>query len=93
MGFPGGSNGKECACHAGDLGSIPELERAPGEGNGHPLQNSLPGEFHGHRSPRGHKELDTTEQLTLSCTCTERQWINRKQNVDQAKLEKHLADT
>ena len=25
MGFPGGSDGKESACNAGDLGSIPEL--------------------------------------------------------------------
>ena len=36
--FPGGSVGKESACSAGDPGSIPELERSPGEGNGNPLQ-------------------------------------------------------
>ena len=35
--FPGGSDGKESACHAGDLGLIPELGRSPREGNGHPL--------------------------------------------------------
>ena len=28
-GFPGGSGGKECACNAGDLGSIPGLGRSP----------------------------------------------------------------
>ena len=28
------------ACNTGDLGSIPELERSPGEGNGNPLQYS-----------------------------------------------------
>ena len=39
-GFPGGSAGKESACNAGDLGSIPGLGRSPGEGNGHPLQYS-----------------------------------------------------
>ena len=39
-GFPGGSNGKESAWHAGDLGSIPGLGRTPGEGNGNPPQNS-----------------------------------------------------
>ena len=33
-GFPSGSDGKEPACNAGDLGSI------PGEGNGYPLQCS-----------------------------------------------------
>ena len=32
MGFPGGSDGKESACNAGDLGSIPGLGRSPGEG-------------------------------------------------------------
>ena len=40
MGFPGGSNGKESACSAGDLGSSTELGRSPGEGNGNPLQYS-----------------------------------------------------
>ena len=36
-GFPGGSDGKESACSAGDLLSIPRLRRSPGEGNGYPL--------------------------------------------------------
>ena len=36
----GGSDDKESACNAGDLGSIPELERSPGEGNEYPLQYS-----------------------------------------------------
>ena len=39
-GFPGGSDDKELACNAGDLGSIPRLGRSPGEGNGNPLQYS-----------------------------------------------------
>ena len=39
-GFPGGSDGKESACNAGDLGSISGLGRSPGEGHGHPLQCS-----------------------------------------------------
>ena len=37
MDFPGSSGGKESTCNAGDLGSIPGLERSPGEGNGNPL--------------------------------------------------------
>ena len=37
-GFPGGSDGKESACSAGDPGSIPGLGRSPGEGNGNPFQ-------------------------------------------------------
>ena len=40
MGFPGDSDGKESACSAKDLGSIPQLGRSPGEGNGYPLQYS-----------------------------------------------------
>ena len=39
-GFPGGSAGKESACNAGDLGSVPGLERSPGEGKHYPLQYS-----------------------------------------------------
>ena len=35
-----GSIGKESSCNAGDLGSIPELGRSPGEGNSYPLQYS-----------------------------------------------------
>ena len=38
MGFPGASVGKESAGNEGDLGSIPELGRSPGEGKGYPLQ-------------------------------------------------------
>ena len=38
--FPGGSDRKEFGCNVGDPGSIPELERSPGEGNGNPLQCS-----------------------------------------------------
>ena len=66
MVFPGGSGGKESA---GDLGSIPELERSPGEGNGNPLQYSclgnptdrVPWWATVHRI----EESDVTEQLTL----------------------------
>jgi len=38
--FRGGSNSKESACNAGDLGSVSWLGRSPGEGNGYPLQYS-----------------------------------------------------
>ena len=40
MGFPFGSAGKESACNAGYLGSIPGLGRSPGEENGDPLEYS-----------------------------------------------------
>ena len=39
-GFPGSLAGKESACNVGDLGSIPGLERCPGEEKGYPLQYS-----------------------------------------------------
>ena len=32
LGFPGGSDGKESACNAGELGLISGLGRSPGEG-------------------------------------------------------------
>ena len=37
VGFPGGSDGKESACNAGDLGSISGLGTFPGVGRGNPL--------------------------------------------------------
>ena len=43
MVFPGGSDGKESAYNARDLGSIPGSGRSPGEGNGNPLQYSCLG--------------------------------------------------
>ena len=42
--FPGGSDGKESACSAGDPGSIPGSER-----EWLPTPVSLPGELHGQR--------------------------------------------
>ena len=70
LGFPGGSDSKESACNAGNLGSIPRLGRCPGGGHGNPLQYSYLENLHGQRSladysPGGRKELDTTEQLSL----------------------------
>ena len=40
LGFPGGSDGEESTCNAGDLGLIPGLGRSSGGGHGNPLQNS-----------------------------------------------------
>ena len=69
-GFPGGSGGKESACNVGDLGSIPGWGKIPWRRKWQPTPVFLPGESHGQRglvgySPRGRKELDTTEQLHL----------------------------
>ena len=40
MDLPGGSDGKESACNAGNSSLIPELGRSPGEGNDNLLQYS-----------------------------------------------------
>ena len=69
MGFPGGSDSKESACNAGDLGSVPGSGRSPGEENWQPTLVFLPGEFYGQKSLSGYsswgcKELDMTERLT-----------------------------
>ena len=64
--FPGGSDGKESACNAGDLGSISGSGRFPGEGNGYPLQYSClenPMDRGAWWAPWGHQELDTNEWL------------------------------
>ena len=66
-GFSGGSDGEESASNAGDQGSIPGLERSPGERNGYPvlfsgLENSMDRIY----SPWDRKESDTTERLSLS---------------------------
>ena len=38
--FSGDSDGKDSACNAGDLGSIPRSGITTGEGNGYPLEYS-----------------------------------------------------
>ena len=65
-GFSGGSVVKNLPANAGDTGSIPGLERSPGEGNGNPVQYSCLEDLHGQRnlvgySPWGPKEMDMTE--------------------------------
>ena len=70
LGFPGGSDGKESACNAGDPGLILGSGRCPGEGNGNPLQHSYlenSMDRGGWRATvHGVAELDMTEWLTLN---------------------------
>ena len=70
MGFPGGSNGKEATCNAGDLYSIPGLGRSPGGRHGNPLQYSClenPMDRGAQwATVHGITESDTTEPLTLN---------------------------
>ena len=66
MKFPGGSDGKESACNAGDPSLILGSGRSLGEGNGYPLQYSCL-EISMDRgalevySPLGHRESDMTD--------------------------------
>ena len=57
-GFPSGSEGKESACNAGDLGLIPQLGRSPGGGHDNPLQYSCLENPHGQRSLAGYSAWD-----------------------------------
>ena len=79
-GFPDCLVVKNLSAKAGELGSISEWERSPGEGHGNRLQYSCVENPHGQRSlsgysPRGTKELDTTERLKEQQGV---EWINSK---------------
>ena len=79
--FAGGSDSKESACNAGDLGLIPGSERSPGEGNGYPLQYSCLENAMDRRAlwaMWGGKESDTTKKLTLS--------LSKRIYIDQTSL-------
>ena len=69
---PGGSDGKESTCNAGDLGLIPESGRSPGEGHGNTLQYSCLKSFMDRRAWQGivhdFTESDTIEQVTFTFT-------------------------
>ena len=65
LGFPGGSDSKESACNARDLGSIPGLGISLGGGHGNPFQYSCQRSMAGY-SPWGLKESDMTEQLSTA---------------------------
>ena len=68
--FPGGSDGKESTCNAGDPGSITESGRSSGAGNSYPLQHSCLENFTDRgawqATVHGVAKLDTTEQLLFT---------------------------
>ena len=63
-GLPWGFSGKESACNAGDMGSIPGSGRSPGEGSGNPLQCSCLG----NPTDRGAWQLQSRELQELDVT-------------------------
>ena len=75
--------GKESTYHAGDPGSIPGLQRSPGEGNDYPLhdsclENSM--DRGAWQAPWGCKESDTTERLSLYFTLALKQCVVKSEN-------------
>ena len=68
--YPCGSAGKESACNAGDLGSIPGLGRSPGEEKSYPLQYSgLENSMGLQRVRYDWATFTFTMVLPLSCIC------------------------
>ena len=61
QGFPGGSVVKYLPTNAGGVGSILDLRRSPGEGNGNPLQYSCLKNPHAQRSLVGYSPWDLKE--------------------------------
>ena len=54
VGFPGGTGGKESACNAGDMDSVPGWGRSSGGGKGNPLHYFCLENPHGQRSLVGY---------------------------------------
>ena len=91
LGFPGGSDGKESTCNAGDLGWIPVLGRSPGGGHGNPPQYSCLENPHGQRSLAGYspwsrKELDMTERLSTQKEPQIAKTISKRNKVGRLAL-------
>ena len=77
--FPGGSDGKESACNAGNLGLIHWVGKIPWRREWQITPVFLPGEFYGQRSLVGYnpwcrKESGMTEQLSLTRSVNSLDW-------------------
>ena len=75
LGFPGSLDGKESACNAGDLGSIPGLGRSPGGGHGNPRQYSCL-ENHGQRNLTVLGIASLAAQLIKNLPSLQETWFN-----------------
>ena len=85
-GFSGGSDSKEPAHNAGDLGSIPGLGRSPRGGRGNPFQYSCLENSHGQRSlaatVHGVSKSDTTERLSIQAQGNLHHWFVLRNKQD-----------
>ena len=73
LGFPGGSEGKDSACNAGDPTFDPWVGKIPWRRNWQPTAVVLPGESHGPRSlvgysPEGRKSRTRLSNFTFTFT-------------------------
>ena len=73
LGLPGGWDGKESICNAGDLGSIPRLGWSPGGGHSNPLQYS------GLENPHGQRSLDRLQSIRLQYQSDTTEWLSTAQ--------------
>ena len=89
-GFPGGSDSKESACNAGDVGSVPGSGRAPGERKGSPLLYSCLEHSMNRRSwwlqSTGSQRVRRTEWLTLSLFNYNRAFCSDRNRASDLKL-------
>ena len=100
MGFPSGSDGKESACNAGDLSSIPGFDSWVGKNlwrrKWQPTPVLLPGKSHGQRTLVGYslwggKESDMTERLhfineEVNKVKEESEKVGLKLNIQKTKI-------
>ena len=82
-GFPGGSDGKESTCNAGDLGWIPGLGRCPRGGHGKPLQYSCLENPHGQRTLVGFQSMGLQR--------VGHDWATKPSTVHVSKQLEHMA--
>ena len=92
-GFPHSSVGKESACNAGDLGSIPRSGRSPGEGNGNPLQYSClenPMDRGAWRATVQGVTRDRHSQVAFTTTTAEKTEASKALGHDRSRLQVQL---
>ena len=61
---------KNLPVSVGDVGSIPESGRSPGEGNSNPFQYFCPGKVYGQRNLVGYTVHGVSESDTTGCAYT-----------------------
>ena len=84
MGFPSGSDSKECRCNAEDLGSIPGLGRCPWNRAWQPTPVFLPGESPWTEEAGGLQSMglqrDGHDWVTKHTALTKMKYITRENN-------------